>query len=75
MATIAKFVNLYRLNMRGTGVTDIQELVNLMSKGALLDSTPGANEAGGATLDLRGLTIDCSLIDSYKDQISNLDGC
>lgn len=75
MATIANFTNMYRINMRSTGVTDITVLGQLMSKGALLDSTPGAAAEGGATLDLRGLDIDdWSPIEPYLDQISNLDG-
>ncbi|SEK22685.1 leucine-rich repeat domain-containing protein [Parapedobacter koreensis] len=76
MATIRAFTGLYRINMRGTGVTDISVLAELMAEGALLDSTPGAEEAGGADLDLRGLEgINCSLIEPYKDQISNIEGC
>lgn len=75
MATIANFTTIYRLNMRSTGVTDISVLAELMAAGALQNSTPGAEAEGGATLDLRGLTIDCSVIESYVDQIANLDGC
>lgn len=75
MATIRNFTSMYRINMRSTGVTDITVLAELMAEGALLDSTPGAEEAGGADLDLRGLTIDCSLIAAYLDQISNIEGC
>lgn len=75
MATIANFTNMYRINMRSTGVTDITVLGQLMSQGALLDSTPGAAAEGGATLDLRGLDVeDWSPIEPYLDQISNLDG-
>lgn len=75
MSTIAGLTALYRLNMRSTAVTDISVLGTLMSNGTLLDTTPGANEAGGATLDLRGLTVDCTILDPYRSQISNLDGC
>lgn len=75
MTTIASLTSLYRLNMRSTGVTDISALVTLMSNGTLLDSTPGAAAAGGATLDLRGNTVDCTLLDPYRSQIANLDGC
>lgn len=75
MATIANFTTMYRINMRSTGVTDITVLGQLMSQGALLDSTPGAAAEGGATLDLRGLDVeDWSPIEPYLDQISNLDG-
>ncbi len=75
MATIANFTNLYRINMRSTGVTDITVLGQLMSQGALLDTTPGAAAEGGATLDLRGLDVeDWSPIEPYLDQISNLEG-
>ena len=75
MATIANFTTMYRINMRATGVTDITVLGQLMSQGALLDSTPGAAAEGGATLDLRGLDVeDWSPIEPYLDQISNLDG-
>ncbi|HLW41425.1 MAG TPA: hypothetical protein VKY82_03560 [Flavobacterium sp.] len=75
MATIANFTSMYRINMRATGVTDITVLGELMAQGALLDSTPGAAAAGGATLDLRGLSVeDWSPIEPYIDQISNLDG-
>lgn len=74
MATIANFTSMYRINMRSTGVTDITVLGNLMSQGALLDSTPGAAENGGADLDLRGLDVtDWSPIEPYLDQISNLE--
>lgn len=75
MSTVANWTTIYRINMRDTGVTDIAVLVELMEQGALLDSTPGAAEAGGADLDLRGLSIDCSLLDPFTSQISNLDGC
>src|SRR5690606_37639449 len=65
----------YRINMRSIGVANITVLGQLMSQGALLDSTPGAAQAGGATLDLRGLDVeDWSPIEPYLDQISNLDG-
>nr|WP_037319788.1 leucine-rich repeat domain-containing protein [Salegentibacter sp. Hel_I_6] len=75
MATIANFTNMYRINMRSTGVTDITVLGELMAQGALLDTTDGADEAGGADLDLRGLSIeDWSPIEPYLDQISNLEG-
>ncbi len=75
MATLANFVNLYRINMRSTGVTDLTVLGELMAKGALLDTTPGAEAAGGAVLDLRGLAVeDWSPIEPYVDQISNLEG-
>jgi hypothetical protein len=76
MATIKNFTTLYRINIRSTGVTDISALAELMSKGALLNSTPGASAAGGATLDLRGLSgIDCSLIATYKSNITTVEGC
>lgn len=75
MATLANFTTMYRINMRSTGVTDITVLGQLMAQGALLDSTPGAAQEGGATLDLRGLNIDdWSPIEPYIDQISNLSG-
>jgi Leucine-rich repeat (LRR) protein len=75
MTTIAGLTSLYRLNMRATGVTDITALVSIMNAGGLLNSTPGAAAAGGATLDLRGNTVDCTLLDPYRSQIANLDGC
>lgn len=76
MTTIRNFTSLYRINIRSTGVTDISVLAELMSKGALLDTTPEAAAAGGATLDLRGLTgIDCSLLAPYKARISTIEGC
>lgn len=75
MATLANFTVMYRLNMRATEVTDITVLGQLMAAGALLDSTPGAAENGGGTLDVRGLSVDdWSPIEPYVDQISNLDG-
>lgn len=75
MATISNFTNLYRINMRDTGVTDITVLGELMAQGALLDTTPGAEENGGADLDLRGLEIeDWSPIEPYLDEISTIDG-
>lgn len=75
MSTIKTLISLYRLNMRNTGVTDITVLGEMMADGALLDSTAGAEAAGGATLDLRQLNIDdYSPIEPYIDQISNLDG-
>ncbi|MGE0930928.1 hypothetical protein [Peijinzhouia sedimentorum] len=75
MATIRNFTNMYRINMRSTGVTDITVLGELMEAGALLDSTEGAEEAGGADLDLRGLSIeDWSPIEPFLDQISNIEG-
>lgn len=75
MPDLANFTLMYRLNMRATGVTDITVLGNLMAQGALLDSTPGAAENGGATLDLRNNDItDFSPIEPYIDQISNLQG-
>lgn len=75
MSTLRELTSLYRINMRSTGVTDITVLGEMMAEGALLDSTPGAEEAGGATLDLRQLDVDdWSPIEPYLDQISNLDG-
>ncbi|GEM_PF-754940 len=75
MSTIRTLTSLYRLNMRNTGVTDISILGEMMAEGALIDSTPGAEAAGGATLDLRQLNIsDYSPIEPYIDQITNLDG-
>lgn len=75
MSTIRELTSLYRLNMRSTGVTDITVLGEMMAEGALLDSTPGAEEAGGANLDLRQLDVeDWSPIEPYLDQISNLRG-
>jgi len=75
MTTIRELTSLYRINMRNTGVTDITVLGELMAEGALLDSTPGAEDNGGADLDLRQLDIeDWSPIEPYLDQISNLDG-
>jgi hypothetical protein len=75
MSTLRDLISLYRINMRNTGVTDITILGEMMADGALLDSTPGAADAGGATLDLRDLAIDdWSPIESYVNQISNLDG-
>lgn len=76
MNTIRNFTTMYRINMRGTGVTDISVLAELMSKGALQNNTPGAQAAGGADLDLRGLSgINCSLIDAYKANIAKIEGC
>lgn len=75
MSTIAKFTVLYRINMRNTAVTDISVLGTLMQGGALLDSTPGAEAAGGADLDLRQLSVtNWSPIEPYIEQISNLQG-
>jgi Leucine-rich repeat (LRR) protein len=75
MSTLRNITSLYRINMRNTGVTDISVLGEMMADGALLNSTPGADEAGGATLDLRELDVDdWSPIEPYLDQISNLDG-
>ncbi len=75
MSTLRDLLSLYRINMRNTGVTDITVLGEMMADGALLDSTEGAEEAGGATLDLRELNVnDWSPIEPYLEQISNLDG-
>lgn len=75
MATIRELSSLYRINMRNTGVTDISVLGELMAEGVLLDSTPGAEENGGADLDLRELDIeDWSPIEPYLDQITTIDG-
>lgn len=73
--TIRNFTKLYRLNARSTGITDLQPLVDMMAAGALQNSTPGASDNGGATLDLRGNTVDCTLLDPYRANIANLDGC
>ncbi len=76
MATLKNFTVMYRINMRNTGVTDISVLAELMEAGALQNTTPGAAAAGGADLDLRQLSgIDCSLLDPYKENISNMEGC
>jgi hypothetical protein len=75
LTTIRNFTKLYRLNARSTGITDIQPLVDMMAAGALLNSTPAASDNGGATLDLRGNTVDCTLLDPYRANIANLDGC
>ena len=73
--TIRNFTTIYRINMRNTGVTNVTILAEMMAAGALLDSTPGAAENGGATLDLRQLTVeDWSPIRPYLDQISNIEG-
>ena len=75
MATLRDLTSLYRLNMRNTGVTDITVLGQMMQDGALLDSTEGASDAGGATLDVRQLNVtDWSPIEPFVSQISNLDG-
>jgi Leucine-rich repeat (LRR) protein len=75
MATIANFTSMYRLNMRGSGVTDLTVLGELMAGGALQNSTPGASANGGATLDLRGLAItDWRPIAPYIDNVANQDG-
>ena len=75
LQTIANFTELYRINLRSTGVTDISILGDLMAQGALLDSTPGAAEEGGADLDLRDLEIvDWSPIEPYLDQITTIEG-
>ncbi len=75
LAVIRNFTSLYRLNARSTGITNIQPLADMMGDGALLDTTPGAAAAGGATLDLRGNSVDCSVIGAYTSQITNLEGC
>ena len=75
LETIRNFSEIYRINMRSTGVTDLTIVGEMMAGGALLDSTPGAEENGGASLDLRGLSIDdWTPIEPYVDQISNLSG-
>ncbi|MCH7399006.1 hypothetical protein MM236_13455 [Belliella sp. DSM 107340] len=75
LTTIKNFTTLYRINMRNTGVTDVTVLGEMMEAGALLDTTPGASENGGATLDLRGLSVaDWSPIRPYMAQISNIEG-
>lgn len=76
METIRNFTTIHRINMRDTGVTDITVLGELMEQGALLDSTPFAQEEnGGAVLDLRGLSIeDWSPIEPYLDQVSDISG-
>ncbi|WP_037319787.1 leucine-rich repeat domain-containing protein [Salegentibacter sp. Hel_I_6] len=75
METIRNFTSLYRINMRDTGVTDLSVLGELMAEGALLDSTPGAADAGGADLDLRGLSIaNYTPVIPYLDNITTIDG-
>lgn len=73
MSTIAGFSELYRLNMRATGVTDISVLAVLMEGGTLQNSTPGAG--GRAVLDIRGNAVDCSVIAPYIANIADLNGC
>ncbi|UJP66575.1 leucine-rich repeat domain-containing protein [Mongoliitalea daihaiensis] len=73
--TIKNFTTLYRINMRNTGVTDVTVLGEMMAAGALLDTTPGAAENGGATLDLKQLSVaDWSPIRPFLSQISNIEG-
>jgi hypothetical protein len=75
LATIKNFKTLYRINMRNTGVTDVTILGEMMASGALLDTTPGSAENGGATLDLRQLSVnDWSPIRPFMDQISKIEG-
>lgn len=75
MSTLKEFPVIYRLNMRDTGVTDVTILGEVMASGALQNSTAGAEANGGASLDLRGLSIeDWSPIEPYVGNIANLSG-
>lgn len=64
--TIAGFTKLHRLNIRSTGISDVTVVGQLMSKGALLKTTPGYMT--DSELDLRGNSItDYSPIQTYID--------
>ncbi|WP_194776761.1 leucine-rich repeat domain-containing protein [Pararhodonellum marinum] len=72
METIAKLTNLWRLNMRNSGVTDLSVLATLMEGGALQNS---ASPDGAAILDLRELEVeDFCVIYPYLDEIGDLSG-
>ncbi|MCL7988826.1 hypothetical protein M8998_12825 [Sphingobacterium sp. lm-10] len=69
---ISSFVNLYRLNLRSTGVTDLSVIADLMSRGAFLSTTPGASELGSdPTLNLQDLEItNCEVLNPYRDRLA-----
>ncbi|PRY85515.1 leucine-rich repeat domain-containing protein [Mongoliibacter ruber] len=72
METIAKFKNLWRLNMRNTGVTDLSVLAELMEEGALQNEK--APEGEVAILDIREIEADFCVIAAYRDEIGDLSG-
>lgn len=77
LAAISDFTNLYRLNIRATGVTDLSVIADLMSRGAFLNTTPGAGDLGSdPALDLQQLEIDnCEVLDPYRGNLAGeIDG-
>lgn len=74
LASLAPFTKLYRLNIRDTGVTDISVIAELLSKGAFLNSTPGADELGSdPVFNFQGLAItNCELLDPYRADLAGL---
>jgi len=72
MNTIANFTQLHRLNMRNTGVTDLNVLADIMSQGALQNENAPGNTA---ILDIRQIEAeDFCVIYPYIDNIADLDG-
>lgn len=76
IGALSGFTKLFRLNIRSTNVTDLSVLAELMSKGALLQTTPGSETlSGDPSLDLQGLAItNCEVLDPYRDQIVLIEG-
>lgn len=71
MQTLLNFPNLWRINMRNTGVTDLSILADMMQNGALQDA---ANPNGVAKVDVRELNADFCVIFPYINNIGDLSG-
>jgi len=65
LETIKLFTKLHKLNLKTSGITKVDELAELMSKGALLKTTAGYKD-GDSELILTGNTIkDYTPLDKY----------
>lgn len=71
MQTLLNFPNLWRINMRNTGVTDLSILADMMQNGALQNS---ANPDGDAVVDIRELEANFCIIFPYINEIGDLSG-
>lgn len=71
MQTLLNFPNLWRINMRNTGVTDLSVLAEMMQNGALQNS---ANPDGDAVVDVRNLDADFCVIFPFINEIGDLSG-
>lgn len=72
IAALENFTQLYRLNIRNTGVTDLIVIQGLLAKGAFLKTTPGASELGSdPVLDLQQLEItNCEVLEPYRAELA-----